>query len=97
MCLSPGGEILYSHSFPWVTEPLDILLDDMDNLLVCVHSANTVQILDNRGVNRGNMLTKSRDRLPKDPEALAYRRTDSVLVVGTYSTNFIAVYQLSNA
>ena len=97
VCLSPGGEVLYSHSFPRVNEPRDILLDDMDNMLVCVHKANTVQIIDNNGVNRGNMLTRSRKRLPKKPQSLAYRRTDSVLVVGTYRTNFIVVYQLSNA
>ena len=97
VCFSPLGEVLYRHSFTGTNKPFDILLDDMDNLLVCVHKPNTVQIIDTNGVNRGNMLTRSRKRLPKKPQSLAYRHTDSVLVVGTYSTNFIAVYQLSNA
>ena len=67
VCFSPLGEVLYSHSFTGTNKPFDILLDDMDNLLVCVHKPNTVQIIDTNGVNRGNMLTRSRDRLPKSP------------------------------
>ena len=97
VCISPGGEVLYHYSFTGINEPLDIQLDDLDNLLVCVHRANAVQILDTKGVNEGNMLSKSRDSLPKNPQSLAYRRTDGLLVVGTYRTNSIVVFQLSNA
>ena len=97
VCFSPLREVLYSHSFTAINEPFDILLDDMDNMLVCAHNAHTVQIIDNNGVNRGSMLTRSRKRLPKKPQSLAYRRSDDVLVVGTYRTDFIAVFQLVNA
>ena len=97
VCFSPLGEVLYSHSFTATNKPFDILLDDLDNLLACNHRAYAVQILDSKGVNQGNMLTHARISLPKNPQSLAYRRTDGLLVVGTYRTNSIVVFQLSNA
>ena len=91
-CLSPTGEVIFEFLNTHALEcPEAFILDDRDNILTIGDGVDMLEILDN-GQNY-KILPKHGDG-SRYPEALAYRPTDGVLLVGEYSSESMYLYQL---
>ena len=87
-CLSPNGFVIFSYWSNSLATPDDILIDDQDNIAVC--TLDDVQVID----QTGQKLTPT-DGI-YDPETMAYRRADGMLIVAGYVTNDMFEFELTH-
>ena len=94
-CLSPKGEVIFQFlNTNALKYPDNFILDDRDNILIVGDGVDILEILDN-GQNFKILPRKVRnDDGLRYPDALAYRPTDGVLLVGGYSSENMNLYQL---
>ena len=91
-CFSQTGEVIFEFRKTRALEyPEGFILDDRDNILIIGDGVDMLEILDN-GQNY-KILPKNGNGL-QYIEALAYRPTDGVLLVGEYGSESMNLYQL---
>ena len=95
-CLNvAGGKIsnTYTYKDADLKIPRGVYCDDEDNVILCGHSSNNIQVVTPDGKKHHTLLS-SQDGLVR-PESVAYRKTDDTLVVGCFKSDHILVCQLS--
>lgn len=80
-CISEDGKSVYNYSDISVEYTSDLLLDDLDNIVVCDSDQNNLLIIDSNGKKQRKLLTSANGL--QNPRTLAYRQSDSTLVVGS--------------
>ena len=97
-CLSAKGEVIFVFfNTQALKYPDNFIQDDMDNILIIIGDGlDILEILDN-GQNYKILLRKvTNDDGLRYPDALAYRPTDGVLLVGGTNSETMNLYQLYN-
>ena len=92
-CLSFDGRVIYTYKDANMREPIGLLCDSEDNILVCGWSTHTVQILTADGKGHCTLLTESDGLM--FPRSIAYRGSDNTLLVGCANDNNLLSFQLT--
>ena len=95
-CLSPKGDVIFKFKNTDVlVGPDNFILDDRDNVAVLGRGTGIVEILDNG--NDYKIMPRYHGGAAglEIPDTLAYRQTDSMLLVGGYSSRDMYLYQLT--
>lgn len=90
-CLSTDGKNIYDYRHSSLKGPGDLLVDDLDNIIVCDSDGHNLQIIDRSGEKQRNLLELDKDFFP---HTLAYRRSDGTLVVG--GQELLLVFKLTH-
>lgn len=93
-CMTSDGEVLYQYCDQLLKGPKGIVVDSLENILICSARAYNLQIIDAKGVKHRH-LSSSKDKLLK-PWSVAYRNMDNTLVVGCQGKHML-VFRLEHS
>ena len=94
-CLSPAGEVIYTFSHELIKYPDSLILDDMENIIVCGGQSNEVDIITHNNQSRNVLL--SAGEVVSSPQSLAFRRSDGTLVVSGYGNEYMTEVTLQTS
>ena len=93
-CLSEDGSIIYQHRDPELSFPLGIYVDADDYVIVCDFYSSNLLMISPSGEKVSTLLSEKDGIM--EPQSVAYRPTDGVLVIGCGEDNNIHVFKLSH-
>ena len=91
-CLQPSDNIIYKLKDDDIIAPYGVYVDSKDNLFVCSRDNNTVHVIAANGTKYKNLLV-SKDGVQK-PIGIAFRPTDSTLIVSPVEKSEILAFKL---
>ena len=89
--LHPDGERKDVFS---ILNPLDLIIDDFDNVLICSPQSHQLVIMNNNGQEHRVLLTMESSY---SPASLAYRKTDGALFVAPHFTRTMFLYKFTSS
>lgn len=92
-CLTSDGNIVYQYNDKDLVDKRGLCVDTADNSVVCGQSSNNLQVVTANGKTQSVLL--SSDDGIQDPCSVAYRRSDSHLVVGSLDNDNLLVFKLT--
>ena len=92
-CISSSGNVIYKLKDADIVSPHGVYVDSQDNLLVCSRDTDTIQVITEDGIKHKTLLT-SYDGVKK-PVGIAFRPTDSTLIVSLSDIDVILVVKLA--
>ena len=92
-CMSVDGHVIYAYKDASLREPVGLLCDSEDNILVCGQRSQNIQVITPDGKMHCSLLTSSEGL--KYPSSIAYRDSDSTLLVGCRDNKHLLSFQLS--
>ena len=92
-CMTPDGNIIYQYKDDDLRYPRALFVDAGDNIFVCGHGSDNVQVITADGIKYGTLI--SADDGIIFPYSIAFREADNTLVVGCWNQYKIFRYKLS--
>ena len=92
-CMTPDGNIIYQYKDDDLRYPRALFVDAGDNIFVCGHGSDNVQVITVDGRKYGTLI--SADDGIRLPYSIAFREADNMLVVGCEDQSNIFCYKLS--
>ena len=92
-CLTPSGTVIYTYKDDDMRRPRGLICDSGDNVLVCGGRSHNVHTISPDG-NKNRTLLTSQDGL-NNPYSIAYKESESTLIVGCYGSNKLLLFKLA--
>ena len=92
--LSANGDILMQCKSPTLARPRGVYIDAVDNILVCGENSNNVEIISYYGAVVMRRTLIQHKVFIKTPCSIAYRDSDSTLLVGCYGEGRLQVFNV---
>lgn len=86
-CMDADGAVVYKSKGHGLNSVGGICVDDEDNIIVCDRNSSKVDIWTNSGIYYYSMFTPT-DGI-RSPQSIAYRQNDSVLIIGSGSSEYV--------
>ena len=96
LCMAVDGNLIYQYKDADLKTPQGLISDGEDNVLVCESSSSKVHVLRSNGKRHGTFSVALQNAKRDCPVSVAYRKSDSTLVVGYSGLDHILVCQLTN-
>ena len=90
-CITANGKTVYKYTDKELRKPRGLCVDEENNVIVCGRLTNNIQILTAAGKNHKTLFSSERIW---NPESVAFRTTDSVLVVSSETSGKLFVCKL---
>ena len=91
-CMTPDGNIIYQYKDDDLRYPRALFVDAGDNIFVCGHGSDNVQVITADGIKYGTLISADDGIFPY---SIAFREADNTLVVGCWNQYKIFRYKLS--
>ena len=89
-CLKSDGTVIFEYKDPELTSPLELCVDDEDNVIVCGGSSDNIHIVTATGKKSAVILSANDGII--SPRSVAYRQTDHTLIVGRFCNDNLLVF-----
>ena len=81
-CMTPAGDTLFVYTNSSLSQPLGIIIDDLDNFIVIDNNEHNIHVIMARDRVHRILLTSELGAIIHSPYSIAFRRNDKTMLVG---------------